>query len=204
MLVLLFLKSLLTGLAIAAPVGPIGLLCIHRSLRNGFKIGFMTGLGAATGDAFYGLIAALGLTALSSFLITYQVLIHIIGGIFLIGLGIKLILTKRHDKLSGNSNDSSLWHAYGTTLILTIVNPITVICFMAIFAGLGLGSQHHNYGHAFIIVLGIFIGSASWWLLLSSGVAHILHHRIKEPSMNIINKISGSLLLVFGIAALIW
>ncbi|MCX6956923.1 MAG: LysE family transporter [Verrucomicrobiae bacterium] len=201
---LFFIKSLIIGFAISAPVGPIGLLCIQRSLRNGFKMGLITGMGAATADALYGFVAAFGLTALSGFLIRYQSWIHIIGGIFLILLGLKLILSKHLDYLKQNGIERSLWHAYGTTLFLTMMNPITVISFMAIFAGLGLGSQHHNYGHALILVLGIFLGSASWWLTLSSSVAFILHHRMQENSMDLINKISGSLFLLFGVVALIW
>ena len=90
------------------------------------------------------------------------------------------------------------------TLFLTMMNPITIISFMAIFAGLGLGSQHPNYGHALVLVLGIFLGSAAWWLALSSSVSFILHHRMKENSMDLINKISGSLFLLFGLVALIW
>ncbi len=200
----LFFKSLIIGLAISAPVGPIGLLCINRSLRLGFKNGFITGMGAATADMFYGIIAAFGLTALSGFFIRYQSWIHILGGIFLMALGCRLIF-KRLSLHSKSRLDRSLWHAYGTTFVLTMINPITIVCFMAIFAGLGLGSQqHHHYGHAIIVVLGIFLGSASWWLFLSSMVALVLHHRIKEHSIHAINKISGSLLVLFGIVALIW
>ncbi len=200
----LFLKSLVIGFAISAPVGPIGLLCIQRSLRSGFKMGLITGIGAATADALYGFVAAFGLTALSGFLIKYQSYIHIVGGIFLILLGLKLVLSKHLDYLKQNKIEKSLWHAYGTTLFLTMMNPITIISFMAIFAGLGLGSQHHHYGHALILVLGIFIGSASWWLTLSSSVALILHHRMQEHSMDLINKVAGSLFLLFGLVALIW
>lgn len=164
----------------------------------------MTGMGAATADAFYGFIAAFGLTALSGFLIKYQSVIHIVGGIFLILLGLKLFFSKHLDYLKQNGIEQSLWHTYGTTIFLTMMNPITILSFMAIFAGLGLGSQHHNYGHALILVLGIFIGSASWWLTLSGTVSFILHHRMQNHSMELINKISGSLFFLFGIVALIW
>lgn len=167
-------------------------------------MGLITGMGAATADTIYGFIAAFGLTALSGFLIKYQSWIHVIGGIFLILFGLKLIFSKHLDYLKQNGQEQSFWHAYGTTLVLTMMNPITIISFMAIFAGLGLGSQHQNYGHAFILVLGIFLGSALWWLILSSSVTFILHHRMREDSMDLINKISGSLFLLFGIIALIW
>ena len=197
-----FLKSFLIGFAIAAPVGPIGLLCIQRSLRNGFHIGLMTGMGAATADTFYGMIAAFGLTALSSFLISHQSSVHVIGALVLFGFGIKLIRTKNHSEGTTASDDQSLWHAYGTTFFLTLMNPMTILAFMAIFAALGLGTQHHDYIHASILVLGIFCGSAFWWLSLSSGVAYILHHRINESSMILIDKFSGGLMILFGIIAL--
>src|SRR6185295_11026735 len=100
----LFLKGLIIGFAIAAPVGPIGVLCIQRSLHDGFKIGLMTGFGAALADGTYGLIAGFGLTALSSLLIDHQFWIRLIGGLFLLYLGIKLFLTQPREKSAGNSD----------------------------------------------------------------------------------------------------
>ena len=201
---LLFLKGITMGFVSAAPVGPIGLLCIQRSLRSGFKIGLVTGLGAATADTLYGLVAALGLTALSAFLIAYQWWVHFFGGFFLILLGLRLMMRHKEYGLTRNSEDDSHWHAYGTTVLLTMMNPLTIFSFMAICAGLGLGSQHRDYFHAFILVLGIFIGSSLWWLFLSGVVACILHHRIQEKSMHLIDKISGAMLFVFGIVALLF
>lgn len=197
----LFLKGLIIGLAIAAPVGPIGVLCIQRSLRDGFQVGFITGMGAATADGLYGLIAAFGLTALSSLLISQQFWIRLVGGLFLVYLGIKLILSKPKAQQAKNNSEKSLWYSYATTVFLTITNPMTILSFMAIFAGLGLGSQHNDYLHALLLVVGIFIGSLLWWFLLSGGVAYVLHHRIKQESMKIINWISGGILLVFGLWA---
>ncbi len=197
----LFLKGIMIGFAIAAPVGPIGLLCIQRSLRDGLKIGLMTGLGAATADTLYGLVAALGLTALSSFLIAYQSWIHLVGGVFLILLGLQLITKKHHVHLNKKSEDKSAWHAYATTVALTLMNPLTIFSFLAIFAGLGLGTQHRDYVHAIVLVTGIFVGSSLWWLLLSTGVARILHHRIPAKSMTRIDQISGGLFLVLGLVA---
>lgn len=189
------------GFVIAAPVGPIGLLCVQRSLRSGFKMGLITGLGAATADTLYGLVAALGLTAISSFLIAYQSWIHFLGGFFLILFGLQLIMKNKHYNLTKNNEDDSSWNAYGTTVLLTMMNPLTIFSFIAICAGLGLGSQHRDYLHAFVLVLGIFLGSSLWWLFLSGVVACVLHHRIKEKSMHLIDKISGAMLLVFGVVA---
>ena len=197
----LFLKGLIIGFAIAAPVGPIGVLCIQRSLHDGFKIGLMTGLGAAFADGTYGLIAGFGLTALSSLLIDHQFWIRLIGGLFLLYLGIRLFLTPPQAKSSGNS-DRSPWHALFTTFLLTLTNPATILSFVAVFVGLGLGTTHADYVHAITLVLGITLGSAIWWLLLSSGVAFILHHRLNPASLRRINRFSGMIILAFGIYAL--
>ncbi|MCF7729060.1 MAG: LysE family translocator [Chthoniobacterales bacterium] len=201
---LLFLKGIVVGFAIAAPVGPIGLLCIQRSLRCGFKIGLLTGLGAATADSFYGLIAALGLTALSAWMMAYQSWIHCFGGLFLVAFGFRLMLKhKRHGHVK-KSEEHSLLHAYGTTVLLTMMNPLTLFSFIAICAGFGIGSHHQDYLHAFALVLGIFLGSSLWWLFLSSIVAHVLHHRIKEKTVHLIDKISGVMLFLFGIVVLLY
>ncbi len=131
MMTALFIKGLLIGLAIAAPVGPIGILCIHRSLHDGFKIGLMTGLGAAFADGTYGLIAGFGLTALSSLLINHQFWIRLAGGLFLLYLGIKMFLASPREKQS-NDSDHSAWHALSTTFLLTLTNPTTILSFIAI------------------------------------------------------------------------
>lgn len=197
----LLIKGLLIGFAIAAPVGPIGVLCIQRSLHDGFKIGLVTGLGAVFADGTYGLIAGFGLTALSSLLIEHQFWIRLIGGLFLLYLGIKLFLTPPREKSAGTS-DRSAWHALGTTYLLTITNPATILSFIAIFAGLGLATTSIDYTHAIVLVLGITLGSTIWWLLLSGGVAFILHHRLNPAVMRGINRFSGIIILAFGIFAL--
>lgn len=201
-MLLLFLKGLIIGFAIAAPVGPIGILCIQRSLEEGFKVGLMTGLGAALADGVYGLIAGFGLTAISSLLVSHQVWIRIIGGIFLIYLGIKIMRKPVVLRSNSEKPDRSPWHACITTFFLTLTNPATILSFIAVFAGLGLGSAGTDYFHAIFLVLGIILGSAAWWLLLSSGIAFILHHRITPKTMRIINMISGMIMLVFGVFAL--
>ena len=198
----LFIKGLIIGLAIAAPVGPIGLLCIHRSLTHGFKMGLMTGLGAAIADGVYGCVAAFGLTAISSLLISHQLWIRAIGGLFLIYFGIKLFFTKSKDQAQNKNSEKSSLHACATTFFLTLTNPMTILSFVAIFAGLGIGTLHPNFNHAAMMVLGVMLGSALWWIILSSGVAFFLHKRINTTFLKIINKISGLIILLFGIFAL--
>lgn len=201
-MVTLLIKGLIIGFAIAAPVGPIGVLCIQRSLHDGFRIGLMTGLGAALADGTYGLIAGFGLTALSSLLVTHQFWIRVVGGLFLLYLGIKLFLTIPREKSAGNSDKSS-WHALFTTYFLTITNPATILSFIAVFAGLGLGTINPSYADAIILILGITVGSAIWWMILSSGVAFILHHRLSATMMQRINRLSGVIIFSFGVFALL-
>jgi len=198
----LFLKGLIIGFAIAAPVGPIGILCIQRSLHDGFRVGLMTGLGAALADGTYGLIAGFGLTAVSSMLVAQQFWIRVIGGLFLIYLGVKLLLTPPRERAATGKADRSPWHACATTYFLTITNPMTILSFVAIFAGLGLGSTSLDYTDAVFLVAGITLGSVLWWLLLSGGVAYILHKRVSQPFMRSINRVSGGIILAFGLYAL--
>lgn len=198
----LFFKGLLIGCAIAAPVGPIGILCIQRSLHNGFKVGLMTGLGAALADGTYGLIAGFGLTAISSLLIAHQFWIRLLGGLFLLYLGLKLIFTPPQSSTSTGKSDRSPWHACGTTYLLTLTNPATILSFVAVFAGLGLGTTDPDFSEALILVTGIILGSALWWLLLSGGVAFVLHKRISPAFMKKINWLSGAIILAFGLYAL--
>lgn len=198
----LFLKGIIIGLAIAAPVGPIALLCIHRSLTNGFKMGLMTGLGAALADGIYGCVAGFGLTAISSLLISHQLWIQGLGGLFLIYFGIKLFFTKHSDQSQNKNSEKSALHAFTTTFFLTLTNPMTILSFVAIFAGLGIGTLHSNFSHASMMVIGVVLGSTLWWLVLSGGVAFFLHKRINTSSLKMINKVSGSIIFLFGIFAL--
>lgn len=197
----LFLKGLIFGFAIAAPVGPIGVLCIQRSLHDGFKVGFMTGIGAALADGVYGLIAGLGLTAISSFLVAEQFWIRLLGGCFLIYLGLKIILSKSDKKTHANPSEKSPWHACVVTFFLTLTNPMTILSFIAIFSGLGLMNSSTDYTNAFYLVAGITLGSASWWLLLSSSVSFALHHRLNPNTLRMINILSGIIMVAFGIIA---
>lgn len=193
-----FFKALIIGFSIAAPVGPIGILCIKRTINGGRISGFISGLGSATADAVYGLIAALGLTAVSSFLISYEKWLSSVGGIFLIYLAIKTILSKPKEDEGLIENTRTLVFDYVSTLALTLTNPITILSFVAIFAGLGLGSQSYSYGAATLTVLGVFCGSALWWLLLC-GIVGSIHGRISLKVMNTINTCAGAILFLFGI-----
>jgi threonine/homoserine/homoserine lactone efflux protein len=194
-------KGLIIGFSIAAPVGPIGILCIKRTLSSGMKFGLLSGIGAATADALYGCIAAFGLTFISNFLLHQQIWLRLFGGAFLCYLGIKTIISQPSNT-PPPANQNSLLSAYGSTFILTLTNPLTILSFAAIFAGIGLVNAGGGYSAAAITVLGVFCGSSCWWIILS-GVTSLLRNRIDLFGLRWINRISGSVILGFGIAAII-
>lgn len=197
----LFIKGFVIGFSIAAPVGPIGILCIQRTLSGGNVQGVVTGLGAATADALYGFIAAFGLTFISNFLVDQSIWFRIIGGLFLCYLGIRAFLRKPQEQTVSVANTSIL-SAYGTTFFLTLTNPMTILFFAGIFAGLGIVSESMHYASAGLMVLGVFAGSGAWWLLLS-GATGIFRNKISESKLALVNKISGFIILAFGVIALI-
>lgn len=194
-----FWKGLAIGFAIAAPVGPIGVLCIRRTLADGRMAGLLSGLGAATADAMYGGIAGFGLTLISDFLVAYAVWIQVLGGGFLCYLGVKTFLETPADNAA--TPNSRLVGAYGSTVLLTLTNPATILSFVAVFAGLGLASSEHNYGAASVLVAGVFLGSGLWWLLLSGGVS-FFRNRFTVRWLSWVNRLSGVVLVAFGVIAL--
>ncbi|MDB4984107.1 MAG: Lysine exporter protein [Patescibacteria group bacterium] len=188
------LKGIILGFSIAAPVGPIGVLCIQRTLSEGRLHGFVSGLGAATADSIYGFIGAFGLSAISSFLIGYRWPIHIVGGIFLLYLALKIWLSKPSQKSASSKQTKTLAGSYLSTVFLTITNPMTIFSFIAAFAALGIATTAGHLAPALIIV-GVFVGSAFWWLILSFGVG-LLKHKLDENGMLWINRISAVLILI--------
>ncbi len=194
------LRGGIIGLSIAAPVGPIGVLCIRRTLAEGRLAGLISGLGAATADAFYGSIAGFGLPAISDLLVSQQAWLRLVGGLFLCYLGIKTLLARPAQQAAA-LRGRGLWQTYASTLFLTLTNPMTILSFAAIFAGLGLGGTRGDYASAAMLVFGVFLGSAAWWLLLSSGVGAL---RAKFPGAGLlwVNRVSGVIILGFGIVAL--
>lgn len=196
----LFVRGALIGLAIAAPVGPIGVLCIRRTLADGRLAGFVSGLGAATADLLYGLIAVLGLTALADLLVGVSFWSRLIGGLFLCYLGLRTLLTRPAERPT-EVNGRGLMGAYLSTLFLTLTSPATIIAFTAIFAGLGAGSIANNYLEGVLLASGVSFGSALWWLFLSSTTG-MLRSRITPTMLRGVNVIAGLIILGFGVLAL--
>lgn len=193
-----FGQGLLIGFAIAAPVGAIGLLCIRRTLVDGPLVGSVSGLGAATADACYGAIAA-GLTSISSVLISHQNQIRVIGGLVLCYLGVRTMVRRPEPGVGGRSA-KNLAAAYGSTFALTLTNPSMILSFAAVFAGLGLANITGPQ-HAALLVLGVFLGSALWWLVLTSALGRY-RHRITPTRLRWVNRMSGMALAGFGVVAL--
>ena len=199
-----FLRGLLIGFSIAAPVGPIGVLCIRRTLADGRLAGLASGLGAATADAFYGSLAGFGLTLAANFLVSQQNWLRLGGGLFLLYLGVKTFLSAPSGEAGQAAKTASrgLWGAYLSTLLLTLTNPLTILSFVAIFAGLGLAETGGDSLSAGILVLGVFSGSAAWWLLLSGGVS-LLRAKVTTGTLRWINRLAGLVIIGFGVAALV-
>lgn len=195
-------KGLVLGFSVAAPVGPIGILCINKTIHKNFTAGFVSGLGAATADLIYGLMAGLGLTVISTFLINQKLWIQLIGLIFLIYLGMKTIIKKDSDIEFHPATDKGLIRDYFSTLFLTITNPMTILFFVALFAGLGLSNTINGLYPVLQLIIGVFSGSCIWWLFLS-GLTHKLKTRINKKILKWIDLVSGILILLSGLLILI-
>ena len=197
-----FARGLAIGFAIAAPVGAIGLLCIRRTLADGRLVGFVSGLGAATADAIYGAVAALGLTAISSAIVAHQS----VGPPR--GRDLSLLPRRAHGAESSGAGTAALERraglaaAFGSTLALTLTNPTTILSFAAVFAGLGLGTTAGDRGSAVLMVCGVFLGSALWWLLLSGAVG-FFRRALTLERLRWVNRLSGALLTGFGVLSLL-
>ena len=192
-----FLRGIIIGFAIAAPVGPIGLLCIQRTLNRGTIFGFVSGLGAATADACYGMIAAFSVAAVFNFLSAQKVWFSLAGGLYLAYLGIKAFRTVP-DNQAETANGMGRLSAYLSIFFLTLTNPMTIFAFAAVFAGFGFGDTTGNYLNAVILVIGVFAGSAMWWLTLS-GTTGLIRHKFSEQHLTWINRVSGIVILGFAV-----
>jgi threonine/homoserine/homoserine lactone efflux protein len=201
----LFLRGLLIGFAIAAPVGAIGVLCIRRTLADGQLAGLFTGLGAATADAIYGAVAAFGLTGISSLLVDRQQAIRVVGGLLMLWLGWQTWRSRPPDAAAPGpapNARASLARAWATTFALTITNPVTIVAYAAIFASLGLAGTPDGWAGASLMVAGVFLGSVLWWLILTTGVS-LLRGWFTPARMVWVNRVSGIVIAAFGIAALV-
>ncbi len=196
------LQGFAIGFAVAAPVGPIGLLCIRRSILDGRLTGFVTGLGAAFGDAIYGLVAALGLTSVTGFVGHHGPACELAGGLCLLVLGLAMARSRPRPRPAGTVHAPNLTAAFASAAAITLANPMTVAAFLGIFTGLGPGLTASGIAPVSWLVLGVFLGSAAWWLILS-GCASWFGRNISDERLHLFNLTAGLAIAAFGVWQLV-
>lgn len=193
------IEGMVIGFSIAVPVGPIAILCINRTLSRGRPSGLVSGLGAATADAVYGGLAAFGVSLILNFLMEHQRVISIIGGLFLMVLGVRIFFTKITQETVADTGGSQVAN-FVSTFVLTLTNPMTLVAFAAVFAGLGITTAGDPMVGCFLLA-GVFAGSAAWWFLLTLGVS-FLRPRIMLVAETLISRLTGVVIFIFGVAVL--
>jgi threonine/homoserine/homoserine lactone efflux protein len=193
------LKGLGLGFAIAAPIGPINLLCLRRSLAEGRRVGFVSGLGAAAADTTYAALAAVGVTAVISFLIGHSVWLHLFGGFFLVVLGVATMRAKAPQRNATAQLPVGRFRgAFFSTYILTLTNPMVLIAFTGAFAALGLDWQTGGTVAGLELIVGVFVGSSLWWLTLTM-LAGTFRHHLDDGRLRWVNRIAGGVMAGFGV-----
>jgi threonine/homoserine/homoserine lactone efflux protein len=201
MLLAFFLKGILVGLVIAVPVGPVGIMCVRRTIFEGKLVGLVSGFGAATADAVFGIIAGFGITAVADWLLGYQDWLRGIGGCVLLLIGGHNLRTKPQAQMDSPTDPESLSWDFFSTFLLTLANPVTIFAFAGIFAAIGLSGAQATLDRAAVLVLGVWVGSLIWWLALSFGLGSFA--RLLEPRhLAWVNRVSGGILLICGVALL--
>jgi threonine/homoserine/homoserine lactone efflux protein len=190
----MLLQGILLGFSIAAPVGPIGVLCIRRTLADGQLTGILSGLGAASADMLYGAIAAFGLTAIMDLLVGLQFWLRAGGGLFLLYLGVRTFLA-RPAPTAAAARSTGLISAYASTFLLTVTNPMTVLAFLGMFSAL---LPADGASSPLALVLGVFLGSALWWITLS-GLVGLVREKFTPAWMQWVNRISGAVIVTFAV-----
>ncbi len=193
----LFLKGILIGFMIAAPVGPIGILCIRRTLSGRYGLGFITGLGAGVADTVYGAIAGFSLVSIANFITQYDFYLRLFGGILVGWIGFTIFKTPLHQGEVKNGRGETLPHAFTSSFFLTLSNPITLLVFAAAFTALSVSPAEDSTLQGLALVGGVFVGANGWWLSLSTAV-RLMHHKISDAQLLWINHLSGVMLLGFS------
>lgn len=197
----LFIKGLLTGLAAAAPFGPIGILCVRRTFAHGRAHGLASGLGGALADALYGFIAGSGMVFVSNFLVSHEGFLRPLFGLMLCAFGIRAFLAKPVVR-SSSDNGIDLLHAFTSVFFLTMTNPATILVMAFLFVGLGVAQANMSIFHTGFLVLGVFTGSALWWIILS-GIMTVFHIRLNEYGLILVNRITGAMLIIIGLLVIL-
>jgi threonine/homoserine/homoserine lactone efflux protein len=192
--------GLLVGLSIAAPLGPVNVLCIRRTLTGGFVLGLVSGCGAALADTFYGVVATFGIRVVAGFLLSHETLLRLAAGLTLCVLGARS-LRAQVDWTQPGTGAHGLVSAFVSTFLLTLTNPLILLTIAAVSAALGLAAEELDGKAAATVVLGVFSGSLLWWLVLIGGV-RLVRDRFHERTLRRVYRGSGGLLLLAGVALL--
>jgi threonine/homoserine/homoserine lactone efflux protein len=194
----IFLQGWVVGFIIASPLGPVGVLCIRRTLTESRLVGLFSVLGAATADAFYGLVAGLGLTAVSHALMAHRTPLRLSAGLFLLILGVRMLRAGSPDTSKPASKTRTLPAAFFSTLFLMLANPFIVLSFLAVFAALGLHETGISEFKATWLFLGIFLGSAAWWIIFRLAAGWLRGH-LERGGLRVINLAAGTLICGFSL-----
>lgn len=195
---LLFLQGLLVGFLASVPLGPIGVICIQRTLSGTHKSGFFSGLGAATADTIFATLAVFSLSFLTDFMDAHKHWFTAIGGILVIVLGFSIFYKRVKRASQRRQTKSSLLSDYLSILFLTLTNPAYILVFITLFAALGISSEGHHTAVNLLLITGVLIGAACWWFTLTYAVSK-LRKRFRLRHLWWINKITGTVIIVFGI-----
>ena len=196
----LAVRGLVVGFTVAAAVGPISLLTIRRTIAHGRSYGLLSGLGVATADATYAGIAAFGLTAIAGLLVSVRAWLGLIGGLIVAVIGLRTIASRPGD-VARATDRPGLRAAFGSIFALTMTNPMTILSFAALFTGFGFATGASTFADAAVLTLGVWCGSALWWLLLT-GVVGSLRGRVSARGLTWVNRVSGAALVGFGAVAI--
>lgn len=207
----LFITGIVVGFMVAAPVGPVAVLCIHRTLADGRLVGYATGIGAALGDTVFGALAVFSVAFVESTMINHRPIMQFVGGLVLIGLGVRTVLAGGTRKPESEVTPATVDHvtllqACVSAFAITVFNPITIVAFISIFAAIGVSSSADGLVDAWTVIIGVLIGALAWWWLLAS-IASVMRQRFTESRLRWLNAVSGVVILSFGIyglAALAW
>lgn len=203
MLLTLLIKGILVGLLASIPLGPVGIICIQRTINKGKLSGFLSGIGAASADTIFAAIAGFSLTFIISYIEEKQIIFQAVGGIVVLLLGIKIFYTnpikqlRRHKRKKNN-----LLEDYLSVLLVTITNPLAIFLFIALFASLGIVAEGAGITSSLVATGGVFIGAAAWWYILIT-LVDIFRAKFRLKQLWWINKISGTLIFALGAVALI-
>lgn len=198
--ILLFFKGLGAGFVVAAPVGPVAVLCIRRTLARGTVSGYVTGLGAAIADTCYGVIAAYGISFLAGLLLNNEFWLRLVGGSLLLVMALKTLFAGPPEAKARGSNN--LIGDFLSALVVTGTNPVTVIAFGVVFATIGVVAAGQTFDWTKTLIAGVFVGSALWWTMLT-GIAGLFRQAVSHSGLLWVNRVAAGVILVCGLAVLL-